>query len=426
MPHSGAASERGGLVRPRPRILFVGEDVSLAHVGRPIVLALALEEIGYEVVLATGERYRRFVESEGLPYESIETMPAAEFQRRLRSGLPVHTRERLQRQVVEDLSLISRFSPDMVVGDFRVSLGIAAELAGVPYAAISNAYWSAGYGRAFPIPDHPGVRLFGMTAARMMLPLVRSATFLAGVRPFNALRKVYGLREVKGLREMYTQADWTLFADTPSLSPIDPLPKSHSYIGPILWEPRVDKPDWWHEIPEDRPLIYVTAGSSGDTGITTTALRALAGLPVTVAVSWAGAEPPPNLPANVFGAPYLPGSAITERATLVISNGGSPTSYQALALGVPVLGVPSNADQHLAMQGVEAAGAGVSIRSDQLSAPVLTHTVEHMLADGSFERAARSCAQDMEGFDARQRFRSFMEDRFAFLGESPSTASRVA
>ena len=46
---------------------------------------------------------------------------------------------------------------------------------------------------------------------------------------------------------------------------------------------------------------------------------------------------------------YLPGDIVARHSRLVVCNGGSPTSHQALLAGVPVLGIPDNLDQVLNM-----------------------------------------------------------------------------
>ena len=91
-----------------------------------------------------------------------------------------------------------------------------------------------------------------------------------------------------------------------------------------------------------------------------------------------------------FAAKYLPGEAAARRARLVVCNGGAPTCHQALAAGVPVLGIARNLDQHLNMQAVERAGVGMLLRSDACSAAAIRSAVQHLLDTPSFtERAAR-------------------------------------
>jgi hypothetical protein len=59
------------------------------------------------------------------------------------------------------------------------------------------------------------------------------------------------------------------------------------------------------------------------------------------------------------------GTITSARSGLVICNGGSLTTNQALALGVPVLGLVTNLDQHLNMQGVCGTGPGAVLRAER-------------------------------------------------------------
>jgi len=93
----------------------------------------------------------------------------------------------------------------------------------------------------------------------------------------------------------------------------------------------------------------------------------------------------------------------------VICNGGSPTSHQALAAGVPVLGLPSNLDQFLNMQAVEASGAGVLLRADRADTGGIRLAAEHLLTTASYAEAAQRLAQIFEHYPAGPRFRQLVE-----------------
>jgi UDP:flavonoid glycosyltransferase YjiC (YdhE family) len=138
-----------------------------------------------------------------------------------------------------------------------------------------------------------------------------------------------------------------------------------------------------------RPLVYVTLGSSGKWDRLPLVLRALACLPVNVLVSTAGRRE--ALPAydNVRVARYVPGDLAAQKAALVITNGGASTAYQALAAGRPVVGIPHNLDQYLAMTAIAATGAGVLLRSGTLSPEALFQSVANLLRSEAAYRAAR-------------------------------------
>ena len=256
--------------------------------------------------------------------------------------------------------MLADVRPDVVVGDFRLSLSVSARLAGVPYATITNVYWSTSARQRFPLPELPLTRTLGVRTAGLVFPLARPVAFALHTRPLNRVRREHGLPSLgPDLRRTYTDADRVLFADAPELAPPHTLAPGHEFLGPVLWEPAAIPPT----LP-DGPLIYVTLGSSGRGRLLAAVVRAFADLPVTVVAASAGADLPDPLPHNVITADYLPGTAIARRAALVVCNGGSPTVQQALSAGTPVLGLAGNMDQHLSMRPVTTTGVGLLVRSE--------------------------------------------------------------
>ena len=123
----------------KPKILFVAEAVTLAHVARPAVLVQALDRDEYEVFFATDPRYNQlFPELSGFRYD-IWSISSTEFLNALAKGSPLYSKHTLERYVEDDLKLIDQIKPDLIVGDFRLSLSVSARLRQIPYATISNA-----------------------------------------------------------------------------------------------------------------------------------------------------------------------------------------------------------------------------------------------------------------------------------------------
>ena len=236
-------------------------------------------------------------------------------------------------------------------------------MARVPYLAITNAYWSPYARRRIPLPELPLTRWFGLRAATALFRLARPLAFAHHAAALNRVRKEYGLPGLgPDLRRIYTEADHVLYADIPELVPTFDRPAHHHYLGPIQWSIPVATPPWWHELPVDRPSVYVTLGSSGRGSLLSTVLDALAGLPVNVLAADPGQAHQAPIPPNARVARYLPGGEAAARSRLVICNGGSPTTHQALAVGTPVLGLAGNMDQHLNMESVQEYGAGRLVR----------------------------------------------------------------
>src|SRR5262249_39124915 len=81
---------------PRPRIRFVGEAASLAHVGRPALLARWAGEAGHDVWFACGPAYADIACREGLRPLPLPTIPSTSFYGRAARGQFFYTTEELE------------------------------------------------------------------------------------------------------------------------------------------------------------------------------------------------------------------------------------------------------------------------------------------------------------------------------------------
>lgn len=394
----------------RRKVLFFAEAVTLAHLSRPVVLAGTLDSTANEVVLATAPRYPSLCRDLPFRVRPIDSIPGAQFLDALARGRPLYDASTLRRYVEEDLAVIREVRPDAIVGDFRLSLSVSARVAGVPYLAVTNAYWSPYARQRFPLPELPMVEWLGVPLARAIFGLARPTAFALHTRPLNRVRREYGLPSLGlDLRRVYTDADHVLYADVPELAPTFDLPETHHYIGPVLWSPAVAPPEWWGEQDGTRPVVYVTMGSSGSSSRLSDVLDALAGLPVVAIAATLGQPLSRPAPDNARLADYLPGRDAAARASLVVCNGGSPTTHQALAAGTPVLGVAGNMDQHLNMHGVARFGAGELIRSDRASVRAIREASARILDGPKYREAARGLAEVFSGYDAPARFRAVLD-----------------
>lgn len=393
----------------RPRVLFVAEAVTLAHVARPVALARTLNPDLYDVTLAVSPRYRDLIKNLDFGVFPIRSIPTSQFLEALDKGRPLYDLQTLRDYVRDDLETIRSTSPDVIIGDFRLSLSVSARISGIPYLSITNVYWSPYASASLPMPELPLSRRLGVPLARAIFRLASPIAMSLHTAPLNRLRKEHGLAFLgNDIRRVYTDADHILYADVPGLA--TNLPANHHFLGPILWSPTVDRPDWWDDLPEDRPLIYVTLGSSGRDGLLDAVLQGLEGLPVTVLAATAGRTPLLRVPSNARVANYLPGEAAASRSRVVVCNGGSPTSHQALASGVPVLGLASNMDQHLNMSQIEQCNAGILLRSEYATPKTIRAAVERILGDSNFSESAREMSRRFSAFLASERFRPILDD----------------
>ncbi|MET0595246.1 MAG: DUF2141 domain-containing protein [Polyangiaceae bacterium] len=393
----------------RKRILFVAESVTLAQVVRLVSLARALDDRAYEIHFASATFPDFVFARTSFARHALSSLSPEKIDAALRTGRRLYGTRVLRRYVRDDLALFEKVKPDLVVGDFRLSLPVSAPHFGVPHVALANAYWSPySTRRDFPMPDHPIVRLLGEELAAPHFPKALPYVFAHFARPVNALRKAYGLSPIGTLPEVLTYGDHVLYADTPLLAPTADTPSHHAYLGPVLWSPTVASPVFSDPTRPTQRTIYVTLGSSGNVAALPIVVEALGDLPVNVLIATAGRVRIAKTPVNVTVTDFVPGDVAARHSALVISNGGSSTGYQALAEGTPVLGIASNLDQFLAMRGIVATGAGEILRASTLTVPRVRAVAEQMLATDVYRERARVVQKEMSSWSFAPRFRDFI------------------
>lgn len=396
----------------KPVVLFVSENVTLAQVVRLVVLAGALDPARYDLHFACsafddfvfeGTRFARHL----IPSVSRERMDRA-----LHAGSRLYDDETLRSYLQADLALIDRLKPDLVVGDFRWTLSVACPLRQVPHVALINGYWSPHRtDRSFPLPEHPIVRLLGVRLAAIGFPIARPFVFRSFARPLNRLRVEHGFTPYPGLEELLTAGDVVLHPDIAELCPLDGAPSHHRLIGPVAWEPAADAAVL-NEPLQGRARAYVTLGSSGDVRVLETALAGLETLDLDLLIATAGRATVASSKRRLVRS-FLPGSAAAACSQFVVTNGGASTGYQALAAARPVLGLPFNIDQYLAMRAMERAGAALTLRSGTATATQIADAARRLLAEPVFSQRATALSRALAAVDCRTEFRAIVHDLVA-------------
>lgn len=384
----------------RHRILLLAEGSTLAHVGRPLVLARQLHQAGTEVILARPPGYAWMTTDEAFEIVDLHTQSPAEFTRRLDAGKPLYELDTLRRYVEDDLELLRRYRPDAVIGDFRLSLSVSARLERVLYATLCDAYWSPEAPFDPILPVFPWTRYAPLGLAQPLFRLIAPFAFHLHARPMEQLRHLHGMSGFgHDLRSCYTDADLRLFANPQALFPNVREHAGAVFIGPLAWAPTCGSLPTLKE--GGRPMAYVTMGSSGSPEVLRALLPALERFDCDIVLTTAGKPLPPRLKVNrtrIFE--YLPGDRVCAQASLVICNGGSPTTNQALLHGVPVLGITRNMDQFLNMRAIEQFGAGIMLRADRANTSAIDSALLELLGRSNYASCASSLAAANQAADS--------------------------
>lgn len=401
----------GSLHRKPRHLLFMAESITLAHVVRLLVLAEGYRSKGGKVTFATSEKYRPWVEAKDLDFRNIHCLDSRIFQQRLSKGQTFLRRQEISDQVQEDLGLLSELKPDVVVGDFRLSLEISARVARIPYMGVINAYWSHFDPKTMPVPELPLFSLIGRKLSYQLFRHTQSFTvpliLKQQARGFNQVRKKYGLEPLSNVIDSYTQADLLVFPDAPEVIPPPSNFKiPYLYLGPIAGNLPCALPIWWPNLRADLPLVYLNLGSSGRHELNPRIIDALLTLPVQIIVGTAqNLQSQQTLhPGRVFSAEALPGDQVCQRADLVICNGGAPSMYQALIAGTPVIGLTNNMDQRIAMPYFARLPFVKHLRSWEFESTQLIQFATRVLGDKSLKIDAAKFSEILHKYNVSEQF----------------------
>jgi len=317
------------------RVLFA----SLASVGHtyPLIpLAIAARDAGHEVHFAVGEEVHAPLAANGLR--------------------PFRPADSCYEMYAEDLEPeLARLQPDLVVHEWGLpGAAIAAHRAGIP------GLWH-GFGRMFP--EGIGLELPTKNAEAPGRPHVDICPPSLQDKDFLATQDRIELRPV------------------PYSAPA-PLPARGSRRN-------------------SRPLIYLTLGTAfGTPELLTTAIEGLATLDtrVVVAAGRVRREQLGDVPDNVTVHPWVPQADLLPDVDVLVHHGGSGTTLGALAAGVPQLILPQGADQFANADALSAAGAGLRLLPDELSANAIAEYTRKLLprhGQADHRDAARAIAEEI-------------------------------
>jgi UDP:flavonoid glycosyltransferase YjiC (YdhE family) len=317
------------------RVLFA----SLASVGHtyPLIpLAVAARAAGHEVHFAVGENVHAPLAANGLR--------------------PFRPADSFYELYAEDLEPeLARLRPDLVIHEWGVpGAAVAARRAGVP------GIWH-GFGRMFP--EGIGLELPTGSVGAPGRPHIDICPPSLQDKEFVATQDRIELR---------------------------PVP--YSEPGPL--------PAWVGRRPS-RPLIYLTFGTAfGTPELLATAIEGLAALDARVVVAAGRASPDRlgDVPGNVTLQPWVPQADLLPHVDVVVHHGGSGTTLGALTAGAPQLLLPQGADQFANADAVSAAGAGLLLHPEEVSANAIAERAQTLLphhGDAGHRDAARAIAEEI-------------------------------
>ena len=285
--------------------------------------------------------------------------------------------------------------PDVVLVDINAWGALAAaERWGGPWATFCP-YPLALRSRDVP-PFGPGLPpargSLGHLRDRLLRPLVVGTIEKTMVPALNQVRAAMALPPLKQADDMFRTPPLLLYL---TAEPFEyhrtDWPGNVVMVGPCVWEPPADPPQWLAGV--DQPIVLVTTSSEfqDDGRLVSTALRALADQPVHVVATLPAGDPADfAVPPNAHVERFVPHGPLLDRAVCAVTHGGMGATQKALARGVPVCAVPFGRDQLEVARRVEVARAGTRLPAGRLRPDRLRTKVREAMSrtDGARRVAA--------------------------------------
>lgn len=371
------------------RVLFTCYPAH-GHLVPMLPLASAARQAGHEIALASGAELAGDAARLGLPFWQVGPS-RAETDARYRASNPPNESlamdERVRRNIdgifglsneLRAVELVPRaveWKPDLIVHAFAELTGaIAAAQTGARAVTHSLGQFPAGFLAHF----EPS---FGRLARRWDVPGLLD----------RVLDSAY-LDIVPPAMQPDGPADFrTVVAVRPSSGP--------TFGARLPFDPGA--------LPYDS-TVYVTLGTvfNGELGVFAAVLAGLRELPVNVFVTVGPGAAPEVLgpqPPHVVVADYVPQALVLPHCRLVVSHGGSGTVLGSLCEGLPQLVVPRGADQFLNAAALSAAGAGLALPPDVLTAGAVASAAGRLLAEPAFDAAAGRIQAEIAAMPAVSR-----------------------
>lgn len=396
------------------KLLFLSEAVSLAHIGRPLLLAKWAKSIGAEVHFAASPKGLEKAHSEniGLKTHNLFTIDEKIFYKRVHHCNFFYSHEELKRYVDQERNLIQQIEPDLIISDFRLTSAISAELSDKPLLNLSNAYWCPAYSCQFLPPESGLFNVLPFKTTNILFNFIRPYFFKFFGRELNQTREYYGLKRKNDFRELYTDGTYTAYLDHPNFVKINKLPANHFFLGPVIWSPASDK------LKENlnSNYVYLSMGSTGNNHLLPLIINIVLKKRLNLIISGANAlekrrliKQFPHLEHRAIIEPLIPAQDVLPFCQLTICHGGSGTVYQSLESGVPIVCFPQNPDQSLVSLSVLQNNLGRFLTNKQAKPKEIEKVIQECMASDVIHQNSKLFQSLIKEWDTKNHWIQFLD-----------------
>lgn len=359
------------------------------HLYPMMDVLLELASRGHRVIVQTLADERDAVESAGIEHRSISSEiesitlddhegsnPIEQYKICLETWLA-----RAPFEVADLQASVADLNPGFLIIDANTFGGSAfGESSGLPWA-LHMPYCLPTASRDAPAFG-PGFKPPRSFIGRIRDSLVRfgfDRAISSQVSTLNQFRDEHGASPLGSIADLYDRPRRILYrtAEPFEYRRSDWAPNVEQ-LGPGLWAPPGEAPEWIDDLPRPRVLVTISTEAQNDGAIIATAIEALGGDEGSLICTTSAEDPGQFEGASdtVRITRFLPHAEVFPKLDCVVAHGGMGTTQRALAAGLPLTIVPWGRDQMESAQRVVMARAGVRLDPSRLSPSNLQRAVK--------------------------------------------------
>jgi UDP:flavonoid glycosyltransferase YjiC (YdhE family) len=399
-----------------PKRILLATIGSLGDLHPCLALALGLRDRGHQPVIASTELYRAKVEGLGLEFHPLRPNTESQDPEIMRIVMDMRRGpEFLLRQIIlpalpdtyEDLLAVASGADLMIAGEIVLAAPLVAEKLRLPW--VSELLSPFSFYSAYDPPVSPYAPslafLYGIhwRANKAFIEVSRIA-LRHWWEPVRRLRRELGLRtEAEPLFRDKFSANLVLALFSRQIAPPQSDWPVNSVQPGFVYYDRDDAQSGLSRELQDflkggeAPIVF-TLGSSAvhDPRGFFEASAEAARMLQRRAVFLVGQNPPPTSTDSAIAVPYAPFSQLFPHASVVVHQGGSGTTAQALRAGRPALIMPCGFDQPDNAARVKRIGAGLSISRNRYTARAAAQKLQKLLGDPSIAANAERIGRRLQ------------------------------
>ena len=399
------------MIKEKKSVLMMPAACGLGHAMRCVCLGKALQEKGYNIAFAGSEkildliRQYNFKQLYETKDDSWKATSIAEI------GEIITERSHVQQSLNDELQIIERVKPKLIINDFRLTPRFSAHVKNIPWVALaSHAFY---FTKLRSILNSILIRV---NLSDWVQEISQISSRLA--RKVGWLFEKTNLPPIEDWPEITLSPFCTLITSIPELEGISHLPEYAHFVGPLsinLYEQkkaieeseikkRLEK--YGIDISLDDKVVYVCLsapiGDKAACGFNQQVLSyvktAFSGNKYKVIIVNKDTNKPTSAN-NIFVTPYVPNELIYRLKHLVAITNGTQIKNIEMAFNIiPMLNLPVSSENLLNALILKDKGAVRVIFGKQLSSSIIKKEVYELFNNESYKVALKRIRENLEKY----------------------------